>query len=132
MSQSNQSHWILAYYHFTPIADPLQEVAAHQLFFDQRDVTCRIYISEEGINGQMCAVCADAQAYIDWMHTRPEFSQLRFKINPYHEHVFPRKTVKYRKQLVALDAKVDLSHSGDYLAPKEWKAMLENATDKSY
>jgi UPF0176 protein len=119
------SYWILAYYHFVAINNPKQEVSAHKKFFEERDVSCRIYISEEGINGQMCAACEDAQAYIDWMHQRPEFSEIHFKIHSHHEHVFPRKSIKYRKQLVSIDTKVDLSQRGEHLSPKEWKEMLQ-------
>lgn len=92
LTQTNipdSSHWILAYYYFRPIQDPQQEVKAHKAFFAGRDVACRIYISEQGINGQMSAAKADAQAYISWMHQREEFNEVKFKIHPYHEQVFP-------------------------------------------
>lgn len=124
-SASDLPYLILAYYHLDPIANPEQEVLTHKAFFKDRDVTSRIYISEQGINGQMSASLADAQAYMDWMHSRPEFNDVQFKIHPYHEQVFPRITIKYRKQLVAVDADVDLSNRGEHVSPKQWKQMLE-------
>lgn len=124
------SHWILAYYHFAPIENPHQEVKTHQAFFANRDVTCRIYISEQGINGQMSATNEEAKNYIEWMHQRAEFHDVKFKIHPYHEHVFPRVTVKYRKKLVAIDADVDLSKRGEHISPMQWKTMLETQSDK--
>jgi UPF0176 protein len=126
----NHTHWVLAYYYFAKLADPHAEVAIHKAFFAERDVTCRIYISEEGINGQMCAIRADAQAYMDWMEQRPEFKGIRFKIHPYHEHVYPRTTVKYRKQLVAIDTEVDMSKTGEHVSPKKWKEMLAEKKDR--
>lgn len=126
----DSSHWILAFYHFAPIENPVQEVKKHKEFFAGLNVTCRIYISEEGINGQMSATTNDAKVYIDWMHARPEFSEVKFKIHPYHEQVFPRITVKYRKQLVAIDAKVDLSQRGEHVSPAKWKEMLESQNEK--
>jgi UPF0176 protein len=126
----DSSHWILAYYHFHPISDPQKEVKKHKNFFTDRNVTCRIYISEQGINGQMSATRQDAQAYIEWMHSRPEFQTIKFKVHPYHEQVFPRITVKYRKQLVAIDADVNLSNRGEHVSPKQWKNMLETLQDK--
>jgi UPF0176 protein len=123
---TNQSPYlVLAYYHFITINDPHQEVAAHKKFFEGRDVTSRIYISENGINGQMSAARADAQAYMEWMHARPEFQNVHFKLHEHHEQAFPRCTVKYRKQLVAVDEQVDLSHRGEHVSPKQWKEMLE-------
>lgn len=121
---------ILAYYCLIPIEDPHAEVARHKEFLSGRDVTCRIYISEQGINGQFSAANADAKAYIEWMHQRPEFANVCFKIHPYHENVFPRLTIKYRKQLVALDADWDPSLSGGHVSPQVWKEMLETQKDR--
>jgi UPF0176 protein len=120
---------VLAYYQFAPIHDPHQEVLTHKAFFEGRDATSRIYISESGINGQMSASEKDAQAYMEWMHSRPEFAKVHFKIHPYHENVFPRLTIKYRKHLVAYDEYVDLSKQGEHVSPKQWKEMLENEQD---
>src|SRR5690606_38300700 len=65
----------------------------------------------------------DADAYMDWMKSR--FPDLVFKIHASHEHVFPKMTVKYRRQLVAIDCDVDFSLTGEHVSPKEWKKMLE-------
>lgn len=117
---------ILAYYHFIPISDPHQEVAAHKDFFKDKQLTSRIYISEEGINGQMSGIREDVEAYMQWMHANPLFEKMPFKIHKYHEQVFPRQTIKYRKQLVALDETVDFSQIGEHVSPEKWKALLEN------
>jgi UPF0176 protein len=124
------SHWVLAFYHFTPLQNSVEEVKIHKKFFADKQVTCRIYISEDGINGQMSATKADALIYIDWMHQRPEFRDVKFKIHPHHEQVFPRITVKHKKKLVAIDTEIDLSQRGEHVSPKEWKEMLEAQTDK--
>lgn len=119
-------YFILAYYHFTPISDPQQEVAAHKAFFKDRQLTSRIYISEQGINGQMSGIREDTEAYMNWMHANSLFENMPFKIHPYHENVFPRQTIKYRKQLVALDEEIDFSQSGEHLSPIHWKTLLES------
>ena len=117
--------FVLAYYHFTPISDPDQLIAAHKAFFKDRHMTCRIYISEQGINGQTSGIQEDAEAYMRWLHTQPLFENMPFKIHIHHENVFPKQCIKYRKQLVALDEEIDLEQSGTHLSPKEWKEMLE-------
>lgn len=117
---------VLAYYLFTPIEDPHGEVRAHKKFFAGRNATSRIYISEQGINGQMSAAPADAQAYMEWMHSRPAFASTHFKIQQHPEHAFPRLTIKYRKELVAVGREVDLSKRGEHVSPERWKAMLED------
>lgn len=120
----NQTYFVLAYYVFTPIALPSEEVARHLAFIQNLDIRCRVYISEEGINGQMSASVEDAEKYMEWFRSDPRFSQVPFKIHLASEHVFPRITVKYRKQLVAMDESVDLSMTGEHLSPEEWKKML--------
>lgn len=122
----NTQYFVLAYYHFISIPDPHQEVAAHKEFFKDRQLTSRIYISEQGINGQMSGIQEEAEAYMQWMHANPLFRNMPFKIHTYHEQAFPRQTIKYRKQLVALDEEVDLSQIGEHASPAQWKALLES------
>lgn len=126
----SEPYFVLAYYAFVPLDNPQEEVVTHKQFFEGKDVSCRIYLSEEGINGQLCALRRDALSYIDWMHSRKVFRDVDFKVHEWHEHTFPRATVKYRKNLVALDRKVDLSKRGEHLSPQQWKKMLKAAEDR--
>lgn len=126
----SQPYTVLAYYSFAPISDARHEVALHKAFFADKDVTSRIYISEQGINGQMSAANHDADLYIEWMHSRPQYKDLVFKKHFHHEQTFPRKTVKYRKNLVGFDKDVDISKTGEHVSPAKWKEMLESIPDK--
>lgn len=121
-------YYVIAYYIFTPIEDPQGEVAKHHAFFENRDIKSRIYISHQGINAQMSASKEHALEYIDWMRSDERFKGIDFKCHTYHEQVFPRATVKYKKQLVALDHNADPHNCGEHLSPSKWKEMLE--TDK--
>lgn len=121
-----KDYWIIAYYVFAPIEDPIEEVKRHQKFLENKDIKCRIYIANNGINAQMSGYKIDAQIYIEWIKQEPRFKEVPFKIDFYHEHVFPKASVKFREQLVALDEEVDLRTTGKHLSPKEWKEMLEN------
>lgn len=124
------TYYVLAFYHFTPIENPREEVLSHQNFFQDRDIRSRIYVSEEGINGQMSAAEPDAKAYMDWLHTKPGFENVEFKIHYYPEHAFPRKNVRYRKHLVAYDGPLNLANQGEHVSPKRWREMLENDEKK--
>lgn len=125
-----QNYLVLAYYKFAPIENPHQLIKDHKDFFKNRDITSRIYISEQGINGQTSGKESDIRLYMEWMHSLPSFADMPFKIHTYHENVFPRKTVKYRKQLVALDEEVNLEDAGEHLSPESWKDMLEKDRSK--
>ncbi|MGR3912889.1 MAG: rhodanese-related sulfurtransferase [Candidatus Rhabdochlamydia sp.] len=122
---------VLAYYNFTPLEDPAHDVVRHKKFFLTRDIRSRIYISHEGINGQMSASLQAAEEYMEWMRNDPRFKDTEFKIHSWHEHCFPRQTVKLKTQLVALDYPADLSQTGTHLSPEEWKNMLASKDEET-
>lgn len=116
---------VLAYYCYTEIEAPEQEVKKHHLFLKDLDVKARVYIAKNGINAQMSFGKGDGQKYMDWLRSDPRFADILFKLDPHHEHVYPRVTVKKREQLVALDLMPDLANGGEHLTPQQWKKMLE-------
>ncbi|NGX62396.1 MAG: hypothetical protein K940chlam9_01893, partial [Chlamydiae bacterium] len=117
---------VLAYYIFTEITDPHKEVKNHKQFFKDRDVSGRIYISEEGINGQMSGSLEEAKSYMEWLRSDLRFARVKFKIDESSENIFPRMSVKYREQLVALDEKASAQEGGEHVPPAKWKEMLES------
>ena len=125
MLHMKKNYYALAYYYLTRVDNPHQEIALHKEFFKQLDVACRIYISEQGINGQFSGYQPHAEQYMAWLKQRPGFSNIKFKIHHIKENIFPRVTVKYRKELVALGHQVDLSKQGKHISPQEWHAKLE-------
>lgn len=120
---------VLAYYFIGKIDDPHAEVARHKEFFNSRDFKGRIYISEQGINGQASGLSAHADEYMAWME--PRFKNMPFKIHGAKEHAFPKMTVKYRRQLVAVDCEVDFSDVGEHVSPDQWKEMLEKKNEET-
>lgn len=127
---SHTTYLVLAYYNFVRLPDPHEEVLRHKEFCSSRDITARLYISEEGINGQMSASEEAGKEYMEWMGQHPQFKNTIFKLHRHYEHAFPRLTIKYRKQLVALDRQVDMAKTGERLSPKEWKERLETEEDR--
>jgi len=118
-----QNYCILAYYAFQSVQDPKKEVLEHKTFLESLDSRGRIYISEQGINGQMSIAQNDLEAYVAWL--KPRFPDMPIKIHSYHEHAFEKLKIKYRKQLVALDSDVDMSLTGEHVSPQKWQEMLE-------
>lgn len=121
-------YFVLAYYAFNSIDDPHLEVKEHREYLGKLDARSRIYISEEGINGQMSIAKEDALLYIDWLHSKKPFKDMEVKIHGWHEHVFPRLIIKYRKNLVGRDQPIDLSKRGAHMPPKEFKELLDQDT----
>ncbi len=118
------THQILSFYHFVPISDPSLEVKRHQAYLLKRDIRTRIYFSHEGINAQISAPNEEALHYRKWLTSDPRFETVEFKIDFHSEHVLPKQTVKFRRQLVALDVLTDPSQKGEYLSPNAWKKKL--------
>ena len=116
---------VIAFYCITPIENPKDEVVKHHDFFRTRDIRSRIYISEEGINGQMSASPEHAKKYMAWMHADPRFQTISFKLHEHPEHAFPKATVKVRKNLVAFGCPTNLAQRGTHLSPTEWRKKLE-------
>lgn len=121
---------VLAYYHFLKppeaIEDPHKLVKMHLQFLKDKDVKARVYINEEGISGQMSIHEKDAESYMEWLHGFPYFKEMEFKVHLSEEHAFAKLTVKYRKELVALGVKVDMSLAGEHVSPQAWKEMIQS------
>jgi len=99
-------------------------VKDHKKLLESLEAKGRIYISEDGINGQMSIEENHAETYLAAL--RKDFPDLDVKIDPHPEHAFAKLTVKYRKQLAALDKPIDITKTGTHLSPQQWKDMLEN------
>jgi UPF0176 protein len=121
----SKNYKVLAYYVFTHIENPEIEVARQKEILKKLDGRARIYISNEGINGQLSLPEETAQEYIDWLYADGRFNDAEVKLHDWPEHAFAKLTVKTRKELVAVDRKIDLNNRGAYLTPKEWKEKLD-------
>jgi len=122
-----QNYCILAYYAFQTVQDPQKEILEHKKLLESLDSRGRIYISEQGINGQMSITQNDLDAYVNWL--KPRFPNMPIKVHLYHEHAFEKLKIKYREQLAALDCDVDMSLTGEHVSPQKWQDMLEKEDD---
>jgi UPF0176 protein len=122
----SKNYKVLAYYVFTHIENPELEVLRQKEILKKLDGRARIYISHEGINGQLSLPEETTQEYIDWLYADGRFGEAEVKLHDWPEHAFAKLTVKTRKELVAVDRKIDLSKRGSYLSPQEWKEKLDH------
>ncbi len=129
MLMQKNEYLIITYYHLGILDHPKAEVKNHREFCSSRDIRSRIYLSENGINCQMSAKEQDGRDYMAWISSRPEFPDIKFKVDSYHTHAFPKLSIKYRKQLVAFNTEVNFSLRGEHVSPAEWKMMLEKDDD---
>ena len=120
---------VLLYYNYTPIADAEAFSVTHKEFCDSLGLRGRILIGEEGINGTVSGSESACQAYMAWFAEDERFKDTEFKIDPTDEHLFPKLSVRYRQEIVALGLGDEDLHprdlTGRHLTPVEWREALK-------
>ncbi len=124
----NAPYYVISYYSFTSFTDPHQYVKNAKAFGEKIDLRGRVYVSESGINGQVSIAAEDVDLYLKEIEQIPG---LNSKVQGHDDHVFAKFTIKYRKQLVAIDIPVDLEQRGHYLEPAEWREKLQKRSSNS-
>lgn len=119
-------HVVLAFYHIADVPCPKTEVKIQHAFCKEHDLTGRVYIADHGINGQMSGTPEAAKAYMEWLKSRSPFEGVVFKLHEWHEHCFPRMTIKTRPKLVAIDSPINWKTRGKHISPKEWRTLMES------
>lgn len=123
---SMSDYYALAYYKIQKVDSPVFEVKNHKKFFNDLDIKGRIYISEEGINGQVSVSKKDFLDFERWMEEHPFFCGCSIKKQSIEDHIFDRMTIKYRKELVAVGIPIDFSKRGEHISPDKWRETLDS------
>lgn len=99
--ENNTSHYlVIAYYHYTFIAEAEQMVAEHLDYCKSIGIRGRIYIANEGINGTISGSVSACTTYMNNLKANPLFKGIEFKIDEHHEHAFNRLHVRYKTEIV--------------------------------
>lgn len=72
-----------------------------------------------------------AQTFYDWFLSDSRFKETEIKVHPHTEQAFPKLTVKYRDQLVAMDAAYDFEKAGKHVSSDEWAKMIEERDENT-
>ncbi len=94
-------------------------------FLKDKDAKGRIYLNEEGINAQMSISKDEAPAFYEWFCGDSRYKETEIKVHIFPDQAFSKLTIKYRKQLVAMDKEYDLNQGGKHLSSTEWAKMIE-------
>ena len=66
MDMSNY-YIVLSYYSFFNVENPALEVERHRLYCSGLDILGRIYIADNGINGQVSLHISEITGYLEWL-----------------------------------------------------------------
>lgn len=122
---------VIAFYVFTKIDEPRYEVKNWKRFLKEKNALGRIYINEEGINAQMSISKEEAAAFYEWFLGDERYKETEIKVHNSSEHAFPKLTIKYREQLVAMDRAFDLEKGGEHLSSDDWAKMIEERDENT-
>lgn len=122
---------VLSYYSFFNIENPVLQVEQHKLYCAGLDILGRIYIADNGVNGQVSVHSSAITSYLNWLETNWNITKNNYKIQRYNEHAFAKLQVKLRKELVAIDKEINLKNRGKYLSPIEWVRALEEKDENT-
>lgn len=119
---------VLLYYLYVDIEDPVTYRDKQILLCDELGLLGRIIVAKEGINGTVSGLREDCEEYMEVMKNDALTSQMTFKIDEEQAHVFPKLSVKARKEIVTLGLEgEDFSPNettGKHLSPTEWKEAM--------
>lgn len=122
---------VILYYLFVPVPDPESVMLWQRNLCQRRNLLGRIIISEHGINGTIGGDIEDVKAYVHEMNRSSRFKGIEYKWSNGATDVFPRLSVKVRKELVTLspDESFDVFNAGTALRPQQWHKLLEENPD---
>jgi UPF0176 protein len=123
---------VTQFYSFTPVADVESFRLEQEALARALELTGRIYVAEEGINGTAAGTSENIRSYEDALHAIPGFEDMLFKTDEVPHIPFDRLKVKIRPEIVALKApdKLDPKNAGGrHLKPSEWRQVLESEKD---
>ncbi|MDV3195933.1 MAG: rhodanese-related sulfurtransferase [Candidatus Phytoplasma stylosanthis] len=133
--ETEKLYFIISYYNYTFIKEPENFKKDHYQYCKKLGILGRIIISHEGINGTLSGLKKDVAEYMQYLKKIKNFEKVEFKIDSYHEHVFPRLSFKVRKEIVSLKLEEDFfpeKNSENYLNSKDFLKFLQKENKEDF
>ena len=117
---------ILLYYFYTEIKNPEEYCKKHLKLCQDLNLKGRILIAKEGINGTVSGLFENTQKYQHFLKNDPLSAGVEFKKDFYHQHTFPRLSVKVRSEIVTFGIdKAKAKNGGIHLNPTQFQEMMD-------
>ncbi|MFM7088291.1 MAG: rhodanese-related sulfurtransferase [Candidatus Paceibacterota bacterium] len=97
-----QRYQVLLYYKYVHIADPEELKTKQRALCEALGLKGRIIVATEGINGTVEGTYENTERYVKEMIKDARFSDMNWKKSIGSGHVFPKLSVKNRKEIVSL------------------------------
>lgn len=117
---------VLLYYKYVRIDEPEQFAKEHRDLCRSLNLHGRILVSQEGLNGTVSGVTADAQAYKEALWNDSRFADIEFKEDTADHIPFGKLKIKVRPEVVTLEAPhIAPENGGEHLSPEEWHELAQ-------
>ncbi len=122
---------VLLYYKYIDIRDPEAVMAAQRELCESLNLTGRIIVSTEGINGTVEGKTQDTENYIKEMTKLKEFKDIVYKKSVGTGSAFPKLSVKVRSEIVTTGVEgLDPSKiTGKYLTCEQLHSWFEQGKE---
>lgn len=120
---------ILLYYKYVDIKYPEAIKQWQRSLCESLELTGRIIIAHEGINGTVAGTDEATQAYIKAMNEHELFGDIDFKTAQGGSESFPKLKIKVKNEIVRLGVdpvKVTVKDTGQHLTPQQTHELLSN------
>jgi len=123
---------VILYYKFNDVEEPQAFTKSHKELCRSLNLSGRVYVSDEGINGTLAGTIENIDSYKEHLRLLKGFEATQFKEDESDVIPFAKLIVKYRPEIVSLRADVVIKpheRRGNHLNPTEWRHVLENEKD---
>jgi UPF0176 protein len=127
---------ILLYYKYVDLEDPEKFMKDHKALCESLNLTGRILIATEGLNGTVEGLVEDTEKYAEILKSDPRFSDMHIKRSSGTGNAFPKLWIRVRDEIVAshlpgTEKQVDPREvTGKYIMPEELYAWIHS--DKKF
>ncbi len=120
----------LLYYCYSTIADGEQFAADHLKFCKSLNLTGRVIVADEGLNGTVSGSPEGCKTYMDTLHADERFAGIDFKVDEVDTPSFVKMHVRYKDEIVhsgLRDPNIinPQQKTGVHLEPKEFLEMKD-------
>jgi len=126
-------HEILLYYKYTTIENPEQFRLEQIALCEKLNLSGRIIVATEGLNGTVEGTPENTQKYIDIMLSDERFKDMNFKRSAGTGNAFPRLSVKVRREIVSLHLDTEdfspTQTTGKYLAAEDLHEWIHSGKE---
>lgn len=123
---------VVLYYKYVHIENPKQIMKWQRRLCQRLELTGRILIGQQGINGTVAGSDNAVEGYIQAMNKHDLFGGIDFKLDEGGSELFPRLRTAIRDEIVTLGVSPDkarIEHTGVHLTPEETHEMISSNKD---